>query len=61
LGKPGSHQVEMHAIIAEFGLPYEFPPEVLHESEKIGEDITVDEIKQTKGFQKNHHLYHRSI
>ncbi|MFM2201078.1 MAG: ribonuclease, partial [Bacteroidota bacterium] len=43
LGKPGSHQVEMHAIIAEFGLPYEFPEEVIADSEKIATDITADE------------------
>lgn len=52
LGKPGSHQVEMHAIIAEFGLPYEFPTEVLHESEKIADDISVDEISKRRDFRK---------
>ena len=52
LGKPGSHQVEMHAIIAEFGLPYEFPSDVLHESEKIADDISVDEISKRRDFRK---------
>ena len=28
LGQEGDHEVEMHAILAEFGLPYAFPPEV---------------------------------
>ena len=28
LGQGGEHEVEMHAILAEFGLPYAFPPEV---------------------------------
>lgn len=52
LGKPGSHQVEMHAIIAEFGLPYEFPADVLHESEKIADDISTEEISKRRDFRK---------
>lgn len=28
LGQQGEHEVEMHAILAEFGLPYQFPAEV---------------------------------
>ena len=28
LGQEGEHEVEMHAILAEFGLPYQFPAEV---------------------------------
>ena len=28
LGKPGEHNTEIHAILAEYGLPYEFPKEV---------------------------------
>ena len=32
LGKAGEHQVEMHAILAEFGLPLEFPESVLKAS-----------------------------
>jgi ribonuclease R len=52
LGKPGSHQVEMHAIIAEFGLPYEFPEEVIADSEKIATDITADEIAKRRDFRK---------
>jgi ribonuclease R len=33
LGMAGEHQVEMHAILAEFGLPLEFPESVLKASE----------------------------
>src|SRR5690606_22142696 len=28
LGKPGEHNTEIHAILAQYGLPYEFPEEV---------------------------------
>ena len=28
LGKPGEHHTEIHAILAEYGLPHEFPQEV---------------------------------
>jgi ribonuclease R len=52
LGKPGSHQVEMHAIIAEFGLPYEFPEDVIADSEKIATDITTEEIAKRRDFRK---------
>ena len=52
LGKPGSHQVEMHAIIAEFGLPYEFPADVIADSEKISETISEEEIKKRRDFRK---------
>ncbi len=51
LGKPGEHSVEMHAIIAEFGLPYEFPEEVIQESEKIPSDITPTEIAKRRDFR----------
>jgi ribonuclease R len=51
LGKPGEHSVEMHAIIAEFGLPYEFPEEVIQESEKIPSDITQAEIAKRRDFR----------
>jgi ribonuclease R len=52
LGKPGSHQVEMHAIIAEFGLPYEFPQEVIDEANKIPDTITPEEISKRRDFRK---------
>jgi ribonuclease R len=52
LGKPGSHQVEMHAIIAEFGLPHEFPEDVIADSEKIPTVITEEEIAKRRDFRK---------
>ncbi len=48
LGTPGEHSVEMHAIIAEFGLPTEFPDDVVSESEKIPADINKEEIAKRR-------------
>lgn len=45
LGKPGDHSTEIHAILAEYDLPYEFPSEVNDESEAIPEAITNKEIE----------------
>ena len=39
LGAAGNNDVEMHAILAEFGLPYQFPEEVEAEANKISEKI----------------------
>ncbi|WP_128547133.1 ribonuclease R [Larkinella soli] len=44
LGKAGHNDTEMHAILAEFGLPVHFPEAVEQESKKISEKITKKEI-----------------
>ena len=36
LGKPGEHNTEIHSILAEYGLPYEFPHEVEEFCKKVG-------------------------
>lgn len=51
LGKAGDHNVEMHAILAEFGLPYKFPESLEEEAKKIPIEITADEIKKRKDFR----------
>lgn len=51
LGDPGENDVEMHAILAEFGLPYEFPKNVLQEADKININISEDEIARRKDFR----------
>ncbi|MBI9069397.1 MAG: ribonuclease R [Salinivirgaceae bacterium] len=51
LGMPGENDVEMHAILAEFGLPYEFPKRVLEAAEKIPEEITKEEINKRRDFR----------
>lgn len=48
LGKKGEHETEIHAILAEFGLPYEFPKEVEAEAEKISFDIPQEEIARRR-------------
>ncbi len=48
LGKPGDNDVEMHAIMIEYGLPYEFPEEVEDEADRIPRTITADEIAKRR-------------
>ncbi|MBN2776616.1 MAG: ribonuclease R [Bacteroidales bacterium] len=40
LGNPGDNEVEMHAILAEFGLPAKFSPEIEKAANKIKEEFT---------------------
>jgi ribonuclease R len=44
LGKPGEHDTEIHAILAEYGLPSEFPIEVETFAQKIDTSISASEI-----------------
>jgi len=44
LGKPGEHDTEIHAILAEYGLPYDFPIEVEVFAQKIDTSIQESEI-----------------
>jgi ribonuclease R len=44
LGKPGEHNTEIHAILAEYGLPYEFPVDVEVYAQKIDTEIHEEEI-----------------
>ncbi|WP_262150148.1 ribonuclease R [Chryseobacterium foetidum] len=43
LGNPGEHETEIHSILAEYGLPYEFPEEVERDADKIDRRITDEE------------------
>ncbi len=51
LGKPGEHNTEMHAILAEFGLPYRFPEKVEQDAAKLHIEIDVNEIKKRRDFR----------
>ena len=51
LGKPGDNETEMHAILAEFGLPYEFPPNVEKAANDLNLEITPQEIKNRRDFR----------
>ena len=46
LGKPGENNTEMHAILAEYGLPYSYPKEVEACADKISDVIPVEEYKK---------------
>ncbi len=52
LGNPGDHEVEIHSILAEYGLPREFPAEVEQEAENIKESISESEIKKRRDFRE---------
>ncbi len=48
LGKPGEHDTEIHAILAEYGLPYDFPLEVEAYAKRIDTSITAEEIAKRR-------------
>ncbi len=48
LGKPGEHNTEIHAILAEYGLPYDFPIEVDAYANKLDTSITPEEIAKRR-------------
>ena len=48
LGKPGEHDTEIHAILAEYGLPSEFPIEVETYAQKIDTSIEASEIAKRR-------------
>ena len=51
LGKEGDNNVEMHAILAQYGLPYKYPKAVEDAAEKIDPGITEQEIKRREDFR----------
>ena len=48
LGVPGEHQTEIHAILAAYGLPYEFPFEVSEFANQIDTSIQASEITKRR-------------
>jgi len=53
LGKPGDHNTEMHSILLEYGLPYEFPKEVEEEAENLSIEITKEEIAKRRDMRSD--------
>ncbi len=51
LGEPGENDTEMHAILAEFALPYRFEPEVANAADSIPDQITAEDIAQRRDFR----------
>lgn len=52
LGKTGENNTEMHAILAEFGLPYAYPKAVEDAAHKIGAGITPEEIARRRDMRQ---------
>jgi len=53
LGRPGDHNTEMHSILLEYDLPYEFEPEVEKEAESLSIEITKAEIAKRRDMRKD--------
>ena len=53
LGKPGDHNTEIHAILAEYGLPHEFPHEVEAFAKSLDTSITEEEIAKRRDMRKD--------
>lgn len=51
LGKQGDNDAEMHAILAQFGLPYKYPESVERAAEKLSPDITPEEVARREDFR----------
>jgi ribonuclease R len=51
LGPAGDNNAEMHAILAEFGLPYVYPKKVVAAAEKISTEIPEEEIAKREDFR----------
>jgi len=52
LGIPGEHHTEIHSILAEYGLPYEFPKEIEHFANNLDTSIKTEEIARRKDFRE---------
>ncbi len=51
LGEPGENDTEMHAILAEYALPYRFESEVANAADQISEEITAADLEGRRDFR----------
>ena len=51
LGEQGDNNVEMHAILAKYGLPYKYPKKVEDAANKISADITPADLEGREDFR----------
>ena len=51
LGEPGENDTEMHAILAEYALPYRFEEDVENAADHISEDITPEDLEGRRDFR----------
>lgn len=52
LGQEGENDTEMHAILAEYGLPYTYPENVEKAADKLHPGITAEEIAKRADFRE---------
>ena len=52
LGRAGDNNTEMHAILAEYGLPYAYPAAVEKAADRIPDEIPAEEIARREDFRK---------
>ena len=52
LGRTGENNAEMHAILAEYGLPYKYPSAVEKAAEKLLPGITAEEISKREDMRE---------
>ena len=51
LGRNGENNAEMHAILAEFGLPYKYPEHLVKAAQKIDAGITDEEVAKREDYR----------
>lgn len=51
LGETGDNDVEMNAILAQYGLPYKYPKRVEDAADKISAEITEEDYKEREDFR----------
>ena len=51
LGRAGDKATEMHAILAEYGLPYSYPENVEHAAEQIPAEISAEDLAEREDFR----------
>ena len=51
LGQAGDNTTEMHAILAEYGLPYSYPQSVEAAAEKLSPEITAEDFAEREDFR----------
>ncbi len=52
LGQAGENEAEIHSIMAEFGLPFQFPEHIEAAAESISTEISKEEIKKRRDFRQ---------
>ena len=52
LGTPGDAETEIHTILAEYGLPYTFDPQIKQEANNISEQIHLEDIQNRLDYRK---------